>query len=85
MSDMNSIAKKIIKPISASSRMVNSAKKTYRKMAQNLWRGAGYNIIAIPLAAGILYPFGILFNPAIGAILMSLSMIIVAFNARLLS
>ncbi|MBQ0138963.1 MAG: copper-translocating P-type ATPase [Kurthia sp.] len=57
---------------------------TYAKMKQNLWWAAGYNIIAIPLAAGILYKFGILLNPAVGAILMSLSTIIVAINANLL-
>ncbi|MFD1065435.1 copper-translocating P-type ATPase [Oceanobacillus locisalsi] len=57
---------------------------TYRKMIQNLWWAAGYNIIAIPLAAGILAPWGIVMDPAVGAVLMSLSTIIVAFNARLL-
>lgn len=53
-------------------------------MIQNLWWGAGYNILAIPLAAGILAPIGILLSPAIGAILMSLSTIIVAINAMTL-
>lgn len=57
---------------------------TYNKMIQNLWWAAGYNILAIPLAAGVLYSQGILLNPAIGAVLMSLSTIIVAFNAQLL-
>ncbi len=57
---------------------------TYRKMIQNLWWAAGYNIIAIPLAAGVLYKWGITLSPAIGAVLMSLSTIIVAFNAQLL-
>ncbi len=57
------------------------AKNTTRKMVQNLWWGAGYNIIAIPLAAGVLAPAGILLNPAAGAVLMSLSTIIVAINA----
>lgn len=57
---------------------------TFAKMKQNLWWAAGYNIIAIPLAAGVLYKFGILLNPAVSAILMSLSTIIVAFNANLL-
>lgn len=57
------------------------AKQTRRKMIQNLWWGAGYNIFAIPLAAGILAPIGIILNPAVGAILMSLSTIIVAINA----
>lgn len=57
---------------------------TYRKMIQNLWWAAGYNIIAIPLAAGVLYKWGIMLSPAVGAVLMSLSTIIVAFNAQLL-
>ncbi|WP_438721234.1 heavy metal translocating P-type ATPase [Enterococcus sp. AZ103] len=57
------------------------AKQTRRKMIQNLWWGAGYNIIAIPLAAGILAPIGILLDPAVGAILMSMSTVIVALNA----
>jgi P-type Cu2+ transporter len=57
---------------------------TYRKMAQNLGWATGYNVIAIPLAAGVLYPLGVLLSPAVGAVLMSLSTIIVAFNARLL-
>ncbi|OCN05011.1 ATPase [Erysipelotrichaceae bacterium MTC7] len=60
------------------------AKNTQRKMVQNLWWGAGYNIIAIPLAAGILAPLGIVLSPALGAILMSLSTIIVAINAMML-
>lgn len=59
-------------------------KATYRKMIQNLWWAAGYNIIAIPLAAGILFPLGIMLSPAIGAVLMSLSTIVVAVNAQLL-
>lgn len=53
-------------------------------MVQNLFWAAGYNIIAIPLAAGVLAPLGILLNPAVGALLMSLSTIIVAINAQLL-
>lgn len=57
---------------------------TYRKMLQNLRWAAGYNIIAIPLAAGVLYKWGIMLSPAVGAVLMSLSTIIVAFNAQLL-
>lgn len=59
-------------------------KATYRKMAQNLAWATGYNLIAIPLAAGVLYYQGIVLNPAIGAVLMSLSTIIVAVNAQLL-
>jgi P-type Cu2+ transporter len=57
---------------------------TYNKMIQNLWWAAGYNIIAIPLAAGVLYKWGIMLSPAVGAVLMSLSTIVVAINARLL-
>ncbi|UUI05519.1 copper-translocating P-type ATPase [Oceanobacillus jeddahense] len=64
--------------------IIELSRLTYRKMIQNLWWAAGYNIIAIPLAAGILAPWGIVLDPAVGAILMSLSTIIVAFNARLL-
>lgn len=59
-------------------------KATYRKMIQNLWWAAGYNILAVPLAAGVLYKWGIMLSPAAGAVLMSLSTIIVAFNAQLL-
>jgi len=57
---------------------------TYNKMIQNLWWAAGYNILAIPLAAGVLYQWGIMLSPAIGAVLMSLSTIVVAINAQLL-
>ncbi|MEO9207739.1 copper/silver-translocating P-type ATPase CopB [Enterococcus faecium] len=57
------------------------AKKTRKKMIQNLWWGAGYNILAIPLAAGILAPIGIILSPAVGAVLMSLSTVVVALNA----
>lgn len=60
------------------------SKKTYQKMIQNLWWAAGYNIVAIPLAAGVLAPIGIVLSPAVGAVLMSLSTIIVAINAKLL-
>lgn len=60
------------------------SKKTTRKMRENLVWGAGYNIIAIPLAAGILAPVGITLTPAVGAILMSLSTVIVAINAMML-
>ncbi len=59
-------------------------RSTYKKMIQNLIWAAGYNIFAIPLAAGVLYSFGILLSPAIGAVLMSLSTVIVALNAQLL-
>src|SRR5699024_5118624 len=64
--------------------LVDLSKKTYRKMVQNLWWAAGYNILAIPLAAGVLAPVGIVLSPAVGAVLMSLSTIIVAINAKLL-
>lgn len=57
---------------------------TYHKMIQNLWWAAGYNILSIPLAAGVLYKWNITLSPAVGAILMSLSTIIVALNAQLL-
>ncbi|MCT6828134.1 MAG: cadmium-translocating P-type ATPase [Lactobacillus helsingborgensis] len=60
------------------------AQHTQRKTVQNLWWGAGYNIVALPLAAGILAPWGILLSPAVGAILMSLSTVIVAINAETL-
>lgn len=63
---------------------ITLSKQTYRKMLQNLWWASGYNIIAIPLAAGVLAKWGILVNPAIGAILMSASTVIVAINAQLL-
>jgi len=59
-------------------------KATYRKMIQNLIWATGYNIIALPLAAGVLYSYGILLSPAAGAVLMSVSTIVVAINARTL-
>lgn len=63
---------------------IELAHKTTRKMKQNLFWGAGYNFIAIPLAAGILAPFGFTLSPAVGAILMSVSTVLVAINAILL-
>ncbi|HET9215906.1 MAG TPA: heavy metal translocating P-type ATPase [Terriglobia bacterium] len=66
------------------SRIVSLSRATYRKMMQNLWWAAGYNIFAIPLAAGILAPWGFVLSPALGAILMSVSTIAVAINAQLL-
>ena len=60
------------------------SKKTYNKLIQNLIWATGYNVIALPLAAGVLAPWGIILSPAVGAILMSLSTIIVAINAQLL-
>jgi len=59
-------------------------KATYRKMIQNLIWATGYNVIALPLAAGVLYKWGIMLSPAAGAVLMSLSTIVVAINAKLL-
>lgn len=64
--------------------IVQLARATYRKMVQNLWWATGYNVLAIPLAAGVLYQQGILLSPAAGAVLMSLSTVIVAINARFL-
>lgn len=64
--------------------IIKLSKSTYQKMIQNLIWATGYNIIAIPLAAGILSSIGILLSPAVGAVLMSLSTVIVAINARLL-
>ena len=65
-------------------RIVNLSRASYRKMIQNLWWAAGYNIVAIPLAAGVLQPWGIVLDPAVGAVLMSTSTVIVAINAQLL-
>ncbi len=65
-------------------KIINLSRLTYRKMIQNLWWAAGYNIVAIPLAAGALAPWGILLPPAFAAVLMSLSTVIVSFNAVLL-
>jgi Cu+-exporting ATPase len=65
-------------------RIVRLSRASYRKMVQNLWWAAGYNIVAIPLAAGVLAGQGILLSPAVGAVLMSLSTVIVALNAQLL-
>jgi Cu2+-exporting ATPase len=65
-------------------RIVALSRASYRKMVQNLWWAAGYNIVAIPLAAGVLAPVGIVLSPAVGAVLMSLSTVIVAINAQLL-
>ncbi len=63
---------------------VTLSKATYRKMKENLWWAAGYNIAAIPLAAGVLAKWGIIIDPAVGAVLMSASTVIVALNAQLL-
>jgi Cu2+-exporting ATPase len=64
--------------------VIRLSRASYRKMLQNLVWGAGYNIVAIPLAAGVLAPFGITLSPEVGAILMSASTIVVAINAQLL-
>jgi Cu2+-exporting ATPase len=65
-------------------RVIALSRATYRKMIQNLWWAAGYNLAAIPLAAGVLARWGILLAPAVGAVLMSVSTVIVAVNAQLL-
>jgi Cu2+-exporting ATPase len=65
-------------------RIIALSRASYRKMIQNLWWAAGYNVIALPLAAGVLAPWGIVLSPAVGAVLMSLSTVIVAMNAQLL-
>jgi len=65
-------------------KVINLSKATYRKMLQNLGWATGYNIFAIPLAAGVLYGAGIVLAPALGAVLMSVSTVVVAFNAQLL-
>jgi Cu2+-exporting ATPase len=68
----------------AVSRIVRLSQASYRKMVQNLWWAVGYNVLAIPLAAGVAVNWGILLPPAVGAILMSASTVIVAINAQLL-
>jgi Cu2+-exporting ATPase len=65
-------------------RAIELSKASYRKMLQNLWWAAGYNVVAIPLAAGVLAGYGILLYPAVAAILMSASTVVVAINAQLL-
>lgn len=65
-------------------KVIHLSKATYRKMTQNLAWATGYNLLAIPLAAGVLYGWGILLAPAVGAVLMSLSTVVVAVNAQLL-
>ncbi|HMA04201.1 MAG TPA: heavy metal translocating P-type ATPase [Gemmatimonadaceae bacterium] len=66
------------------SRLIALSRASYRKMLQNLWWAVGYNVIAIPLAAGVLEPWGFVLSPAAGAVLMSVSTVIVAVNAQLL-
>jgi Cu2+-exporting ATPase len=65
-------------------RIIALSRASYRKMVQNLWWAAGYNIFAIPLAAGVLASRGLVLSPAVGAVLMSASTVIVAINAQLL-
>jgi Cu2+-exporting ATPase len=65
-------------------KVVDLSRASYRKMIQNLWWAAGYNIVALPLAAGVAAPLGVVLSPAVGALLMSLSTVIVAINAQLL-
>ncbi|WP_409348406.1 heavy metal translocating P-type ATPase [Natronorarus salvus] len=64
--------------------LVRLSRKSYRKMQENLVWAAGYNVFALPLAAGILAPIGVLLSPAVGAVLMSVSTVVVAINAQLL-
>ena len=64
--------------------VIELSRASYRKMKQNLWWGAGYNLISVPLAAGVLAPIGFVLPMSVGAILMSLSTIVVALNAQLL-
>jgi Cu2+-exporting ATPase len=65
-------------------KIITLSRASYRKMIQNLIWASGYNVVALPLAAGVLAPWGILLSPAAGAVLMSLSTVIVAINAQLL-
>jgi len=64
--------------------LIALAKSTYKKMVQNLFWATGYNAVAIPLAAGVLFTYGIILSPALGAVLMSVSTVVVAINARML-
>ncbi len=64
--------------------IIQLSRKTFTKMVQNLWWAAGYNIVAIPLAAGLLYQQGLVISPALGAVLMSLSTVVVALNSQTL-
>ena len=65
-------------------KVIELSRASYRKMVQNLLWATGYNVVALPLAAGILAPIGVVLSPAVGALLMSLSTVIVALNAQLL-
>ncbi len=65
-------------------RIISLSRASYRKMVQNLWWAAGYNIVAIPAAAGVFASFGFVLSPAVAAVPMSASTVIVALNAQLL-
>jgi Cu2+-exporting ATPase len=65
--------------------VISLSRLANRKMVQNLAWATGYNVVAIPLAAGVLYRYGVVLPPAVGAVVMSLSTIVVAVNARLIS
>lgn len=65
-------------------RIIDLSKASYRKMRENLAWATGYNVVAVPLAAGVLVRWGVILSPAIGAVLMSVSTVIVAINAQLL-
>ena len=64
--------------------MIRLSEATYSKMRQNLWWAAGYNLVSVPLAAGVLAPIGFVLPMSVGAVLMSLSTVVVALNAQLL-
>lgn len=64
--------------------MIELSRASYRKMKQNLWWAAGYNLISVPLAAGVLAPVGFVMPMSVGALLMSASTVVVALNAQLL-
>ncbi len=64
--------------------LIELSRSTYKKMIQNLIWATGYNAVAIPMAAGVFYSYGLVMSPGVGAGLMSLSTVIVAINARLL-
>ncbi|MCY7411580.1 MAG: hypothetical protein LH471_00845, partial [Salinibacterium sp.] len=64
--------------------VIELSRKSYGKMKQNLWWAAGYNLISVPLAAGVLAPVGFVLPMAVGALLMSASTVVVALNAQLL-
>jgi P-type Cu2+ transporter len=70
--------------VARSTAIVTLSRASYRKMMQNLWWAAGYNVVAIPLAAGVLASRGFVLSSAVGAVLMSASIVIVAINAQLL-